>query len=92
MKVAAKAVAKAAAVVAAIDRREVPRDWRLGRGGWIVLLAILAAATGAVVVWQWPQRAAPAGVATIAPLHRLLVLPHRPIAEQAGDEDHGLAG
>ena len=62
-------------VIRAIDRREVPREWRLGRGGWIVLWAVVAAAVGTVAVWQWPQRAAPAGVATIAPLHRLLVLP-----------------
>ncbi|KGM55982.1 serine/threonine protein kinase [Lysobacter daejeonensis GH1-9] len=62
-------------VIRAIDRREVPREWRWGRAGWLTLAALLAVALGGVAIWQWQQRPAPGGVATIAPLHRLLVLP-----------------
>lgn len=62
-------------VIRAIDRREVPREWRWGRNGWLALAVVLTVSLGAVAVWQWRQADAPAGVATVAPLHRLLVLP-----------------
>ena len=62
-------------VVRAINRREVPREWRLGRrAGW-GLAAVVLVALGSVAAWQWRQRAATSEVATIAPLQRLVVLP-----------------
>ncbi|GAB3749040.1 protein kinase domain-containing protein [Lysobacter olei] len=62
-------------VIHAIDRREVPREWRLWSRGWWSLALALAVSLGAVAVWQWRQAPAPAGVSAVAPLHRLLVLP-----------------
>jgi tetratricopeptide (TPR) repeat protein len=62
-------------VIRAIDRREVPREWRLGRGSGWALAAALVVALGGVAVWQWRQRTVTAEVATVAPLRRLLVLP-----------------
>lgn len=61
-------------VVAAIDCREVARDLRPTRGGWIALAAVLAIALGAVGWWQWNARQ-PAAVVASPPLDRLLVLP-----------------
>ncbi|MCI2263005.1 serine/threonine-protein kinase [Xanthomonas indica] len=65
-------------VIAAIERRQLPRDrrrWRrlgLGLGATLAGAALLGAG-----VWQWQaQRAsAPAPVAAVQPLPRLLVLP-----------------
>jgi tetratricopeptide (TPR) repeat protein len=66
----------AAEVIRAIDRREVPRDWRPQRRSWIAIaVAVLLAAVGASAWYVASQRATPAGVAAVAPLHRLLVLP-----------------
>jgi len=62
-------------VIRAIDRREVPRDFRPTRGLWIALATAGAVMLAALGTWQWQRNAVPAGVATVAPLHRLLVLP-----------------
>lgn len=63
-------------VIRAIDRREVPRDWRpLRRPLWASAAVAAAIAIAGVGLWQWRQDAAPAVVANVAPLHRLLVLP-----------------
>lgn len=67
----------AEAVIRAIDTREVPRDFRLGRKQVLAAaasVAILAAA--GLATWRYMHPPAPpAGVATVAPLHRLLVMP-----------------
>ncbi|MGY1424943.1 protein kinase domain-containing protein [Lysobacter sp. A289] len=69
----------AAAVVLAIDTREVPRELRLSRGvGW-GLAAMLALALG-VGGW-WLQHEPGPVIAASPPLQRLLVLP----IEHAGD-------
>ncbi len=64
------------AVVAAIDRREVPREWRATRMTWLTLAAVLAMALlgGA---WWWSQQRVQSveEVAPSTPLRRLLVLP-----------------
>jgi len=65
----------AAEVIRAIDHREVPRDLRPTRGVWTGLAILTLVALAAVGAWQWQRNAVPAGVATVAPLHRLLVLP-----------------
>lgn len=63
-------------VIRAIDRREVPRDWRPRGRGWAVAAAALVAIAIGVAAWQFAARQAPpAPVASAAPLHRLLVLP-----------------
>ncbi|WP_255595002.1 tetratricopeptide repeat protein [Lysobacter sp. BMK333-48F3] len=68
----------AAAVIAAIDAREVPRDgWRDGgarRGAWLAALALVLAAGGGAW-WWWQQRTPTPAQAVAAPLDRLLVLP-----------------
>ncbi|KQY51884.1 serine/threonine-protein kinase [Lysobacter sp. Root494] len=65
------------AVVRAIDTHEVPRDFRPGRMQVLaaaVAVAILAA--GGFAAWRYTHPTPPpAGVANIAPLHRLLVMP-----------------
>ena len=63
-------------VVAAIDRREVPRELRPGTVAW-GLAAVLALAAGLATWWWrdalWPDPAPATAVS--APLQRLLVLP-----------------
>lgn len=66
----------AAEVIRAIDRRDVPHDWRPGRRGWLLAAAVLAALVIGVGSWQFiARRDPPPHVASPAPLHRLLVLP-----------------
>lgn len=70
------------AVIRAIDTREVPRDLTPSRaqvlwGGLFVLLLLLVG----FGLWRWQHPSVPQGVATVAPMHRLLVLPiEAPIA------------
>ncbi|MFZ5661157.1 MAG: protein kinase domain-containing protein [Pseudomonadota bacterium] len=65
--------ASAAEVIRALDTREVPREFRIGRRTWLRLAAV--ALGGALLgggAWWWSQRqAAPA----TPPLQRLLVMP-----------------
>ncbi|WP_394540624.1 serine/threonine-protein kinase [Lysobacter enzymogenes] len=81
-------LADAAAVIAAIDRRHVPRDWRPRRRAWIGLgVAATLAAAAAGAWWLRPAAApvaAPAATAlpAAAPLQRLLVAP----LQAAGDD------
>ncbi|KGM57597.1 hypothetical protein N799_05975 [Lysobacter arseniciresistens ZS79] len=73
---AAHRFADAAAVVQAIDRKEVPRDVAPPRRAvWAVALLLLFASL-AVAGWWWSQRT-PVSVAPVAPttLDRLMVLP-----------------
>ncbi|HET6806868.1 MAG TPA: protein kinase [Frateuria sp.] len=63
----------AAAVVSAIDRRALPRDWRPRWRPWHVALAVLAIGTLATL-WWLPRHRPPVAAAP-PPLHRLLVLP-----------------
>lgn len=88
----------AAAVIAAIDRRQVPRDWRPGRRTWIVLAG--AAALAAVAAGAWSLRPAPAPAASASataslpaatPLRRLLVVPLDTAANTAPDSQRALA-
>src|SRR5687768_5681056 len=64
------------AVVRAIDTREVPRDLRPSRAQllWGGVFAVLLAVAG-FGLWRWQHPPVPPGVAAVAPLHRLLVLP-----------------
>ncbi|MHB8911681.1 MAG: protein kinase domain-containing protein [Lysobacter sp.] len=62
-------------VIRAIDRREVPRDFRPTRAIWITVATVAFIALAALGARQWQRNAVPTGVATVAPLHRLLVLP-----------------
>lgn len=69
----------AADVVAAIDRRDVPRlPWserlRPGRSAWIGLAAAFALAVGGIAWWQLRERDAPV-TAAVPSLQRILVLP-----------------
>lgn len=64
------------AVIRAIDTREVPRDFRIAPRQLLAAAAAVAIlAVGGFAAWRYLHPAAPAGVATIAPLHRLLVMP-----------------
>ena len=71
-----------AAVIAAIDKREVAREFRPGRGLWVGAAAVLALAVG-FGAW-WMQRAQPPATTPASPpLQRLLVLP---IVQTGGGE------
>jgi len=67
-------------IIAAIDRRELSRDWRAGRSAWLVLCVGLLIALGGLA-WWWQTRTpatnslATTPTALIVPLDRLLVLP-----------------
>ncbi|HEY1138740.1 MAG TPA: protein kinase [Lysobacter sp.] len=67
----------AEAVMRAIDTREVPRDFRPGRKQiFTAAVAVALLAAGGFAAWRYTHPVPPpAGVATIAPLHRLLVMP-----------------
>ena len=66
--------ASATDVIEAIDRRSVPRDWRIARGAWIALAVVLVA--GIAGAWWWSQREpVPVAAAAAKPLERLLLLP-----------------
>ncbi len=62
-------------IIRAIDRREVPREWLPRRRGLLAAAIIAVLALAGVGTWYVRHEAAPAVVAAIAPLHRLLVLP-----------------
>lgn len=64
----------AAAVITAIDRRVLARDFRPRRATWLAVVAVLFMAVVAVAGWQWLGRA-PVAVAASPPLDRMLVLP-----------------
>jgi len=73
------------AVIRAIDAREVPRDFRPGRGQLLVAVAATILLAGGFAAWRYAHRTpAPAGVASIAPLHRLLVMPVAAPADAVG--------
>jgi tetratricopeptide (TPR) repeat protein len=74
------------AVIQAIDTRSVPRDLRPTRKG-VIIAALLVAMLGAggFAAWRYLHPAAPAGVVTVAPLHRLLVMPVVAPAEAMGE-------
>ena len=78
----------AQAVVAAIDREHVPRDWR--RPGLALAATALVAAAVVIGVVAWPPTRAPVPAAAAVP-DRLLVLP---VAHASGDavlDDSALA-
>jgi len=59
------------AVVQAIDRREVPRDFHPGKRTWLTASAVALLAVVAVLAWRYQPTVAPA----LPPPDRLLVLP-----------------
>lgn len=63
-------------VIRVLDQRKLARDYRPRRGTWLAVAAVLAlAAAGGAWLWRAQTPTVPAGVAAVAPLHRLLVLP-----------------
>ena len=77
-------------VMRAIDRREVPRlsfldTLREHRIAWLGVAAALLVAAVGYGAWQWQRSAVPAGVAAVAPLHRLLVLPIEAVGDGVAD-------
>ncbi|WP_242691276.1 serine/threonine-protein kinase [Lysobacter enzymogenes] len=88
----------AAAVIAAIDRRQVPRDWRPGRRTWIAVAGAAALAAVAAGVWSLRPAPAPAAAASAAaslhaatPLRRMLVVPLDTASNAAPDSQRALA-
>ncbi|SFK30535.1 serine/threonine-protein kinase [Lysobacter sp. cf310] len=76
-------------VVRVLEQRKLARDYRPRRGAWLALAAVLAlSAIGGAVYWRTRAAPVPAGVAAVAPLHRLLVLP---VATPADDPALGAA-
>jgi tetratricopeptide (TPR) repeat protein len=68
----------AEAVVRAIDTREVPRDFALTRRHALAATVLVAAlAGGGYAAWHYTHPPTPAGIAAVAPLHRVLVMPMR---------------
>ncbi|HEU0306359.1 MAG TPA: tetratricopeptide repeat protein, partial [Lysobacter sp.] len=65
------------AVIRAIDTREVPRQFHkpTPRQAAMAVLLVAVLGIGGFAAWRTLHRPIPEGVATIAPLHRLLVLP-----------------
>ncbi|HEV8694327.1 MAG TPA: protein kinase, partial [Lysobacter sp.] len=79
------------AVMRAIDTREVPRDFRPTRKQAVVAaLLVVALGLGGFAAWRYAHPPTPAGVAAVAPLHRLLILPMEAPAN-AVSEARGLA-
>ena len=72
----------ATAVIAAIDKREVAREFRPGRMAWIGVATVLALALG-VGAW-WLQREQAPAIAASPPLERLLLMPIVPDARSDG--------
>ena len=73
-------------VIQAIDTRSVPRDLRPTRKGLVIAgLLVAALGVGGFAAWRYLHPAAPAGVVTVAPLHRLLVMPVAAPAEAMGE-------
>lgn len=64
----------AAAVIQAIDRRAMPRDFRPHRRAWLVSVALLTA-VGIAGTWWWMPHDKSAGMTATPPLHRILVTP-----------------
>ncbi|UHQ22113.1 tetratricopeptide repeat protein [Lysobacter sp. 5GHs7-4] len=64
-------------VVRALELRKLARDYRPRRGAWLTLAAMLALLSAGGAWWWWRAQTPPVpeGVAAVAPLHRLLVLP-----------------
>jgi len=79
-------------VVAAIERRDVPRDFRPGRPLALATAAVVAVAAAGGGWWWWstqqakPVATAVAGIAESKPLQRLLVLPI-----EGGTDDRAVA-
>ncbi|HEY8585806.1 MAG TPA: protein kinase [Rhodanobacter sp.] len=64
----------AGAVIEAIDRRAMPRDFRGRRQTWFAAAALLVVVGVAASLW-WMPRPTAVAVAAVPPLHRVLVLP-----------------
>ncbi|GAB3357853.1 protein kinase domain-containing protein [Lysobacter tyrosinilyticus] len=74
------------AVIQAIDTRTVPRDWRATRKGIVISGVVVAMlGLGGFAAWRYLHPLAPAGVVTVAPLHRLLVMPVAAPAQAMGE-------
>ncbi len=59
------------AVIAAIDQRKVPRDFRPGRGSAFAAIVLLGLGLAGLAFWYWPER----GQLPTPPPERLLLLP-----------------
>jgi len=74
------------AVVQAFEQRRVARDWRgVRRTVAGVVIAGVAVAAAAFGLWRWTHPVAPAGIAAVSPLHRLLVVPLQADSKLAPD-------
>jgi len=62
-------------VIAAIDRRDVPREFRPSRRAWLAAAATLVLAIGVGGAWWAMQRGGDGAIAELPPLQRVLVLP-----------------
>ncbi|KRD30422.1 serine/threonine protein kinase [Lysobacter sp. Root916] len=62
-------------VVRVLDQRKLARDYRPSRRLWLAAAALALVAVGGIGWWRAQTPPVPEGVAAVAPLHRLLVLP-----------------
>ena len=75
------------AVMRAIDTREVPRDYgSLRKPVLIAALVVAVLGAGGYAYWRYAHPPTPAGIAAVAPLHRVLVMPLAARGDALGED------